>query len=216
MVKRSVQGVVMQWLMLLIFGVTTAAQVAAATSAPTPHEVVDSVTRQLMQVVADKSQYLDTQPEVYFQAVGELLDPVVDFEFIARAVMGSHAAQATPAQRREFARVFRQGLIGTYSKGIAGFGNLQMKVLQPETDVASQKRVSVLQEVQGPDKVSRVYYTMARNRDGHWKLINMVLNGVNLGETLRNQFSSSMQRVGNLDQVIAQWAVDAGATAPQG
>lgn len=180
---------------------------------PTPHQIVDEVSRKLLQVAADKSGLLASEPEAYYAAVGELLDPVVDFDFIARAVMGSYYGSATAEQRQTFARVFRQGMIATYSKGIAGFGGLDMQVVPPAEDVAQQRRVSVLQEVRNGEKINRVYYTMAKNRQGAWKLINMVLNGVNLGETLRNQFSSSMQRTGSIDKVIAQWSADVSAVA---
>ena len=47
---------------------------------------------------------------------------------------------------------------------------------------------------------------MYLNKQGQWKLINIVINGVNLGLTFRNQFYSLMEKEGNnLDVVIERW-----------
>ena len=44
------------------------------------------------------------------------------------------------------------------------------------------------------------------NENGKWKLINIVINGVNLGLTFRNQFYSLMKTEDNdMDVVIDKW-----------
>ena len=69
------------------------------------------------------------------------------------------------------------------------------------------KRVEVVQEVAAADGTSRISYTMAQNKSGEWKLINVVLNGVNLGKSFRDQFTQAMkQNDNNIDKVIATWA----------
>ena len=47
---------------------------------------------------------------------------------------------------------------------------------------------------------------MYLNDKGEWKLINIVINGVILGLTFRNQFSSLMKKnENNIDKVIDTW-----------
>ena len=46
---------------------------------------------------------------------------------------------------------------------------------------------------------------MYLNDLGEWKLINIIINGVNLGITFRNQFYSLMKKENDLDKVIAEW-----------
>ena len=47
---------------------------------------------------------------------------------------------------------------------------------------------------------------MYRNKEGEWKIINIVVNGVNLGLTFRNQFYSlSIKRNADIDLVIEEW-----------
>jgi phospholipid transport system substrate-binding protein len=73
---------------------------------------------------------------------------------------------------------------------------------------ASGNRVNVLQEVRSNEGLTKVSYTLVRNRAGQWKMINVVLNGVNLGKTFRGQFSQAMQQHGDIDKVIANWSAE--------
>ncbi len=181
--------------------------VAFSVSAETPHKVVEDVTVLLKVEVEENRHYLDSNPSLFYDAVGEVLEPVVDFKFIAMSVMGPYSKQAAPEQKAQFVEAFKGGLVSTYAKGMAGFGDLNIVVLPPEGDITGQRRVSVLQEVRGEDGgVNRISYTMGLNREGDWKLINVVLNGINLGKTFRSQFMQAMKKEGDLNEVISDWA----------
>ncbi len=175
----------------------------------TAHAVVEQVTVELTTVVKNERDLLDTDPETYFSRVKSVLEPVVDFGFIARNVMGPYWEDASESQRQRFVKTFKDGLVETYAKGMANYIDLDISILPPSEDVAGKRRVGVVQEITGPDGTNRVSYTMAMNRDGEWKLINMVLNGVNLGKTFRNQFAqAAKQNDGDLDAVISNWSAE--------
>lgn len=175
----------------------------------TAHSVVEQVTVNLTTVVKNERDLLDTDPETYFSRVKSVLEPVVDFAFIARNVMGPYWETASEAQRQEFVETFKNGLVETYAKGMANYVDLDIRILPPAKDAENKRRVGVVQEITGPDGTNRVSYTMALNRDGKWKLINMVLNGVNLGKTFRNQFAqAAKQNEGDLDAVISNWSAE--------
>jgi phospholipid transport system substrate-binding protein len=183
---------------------------AATAKEGTAHSVVEQVTKDLMAVVESEKKLLQTDPDAYYDKVKAVLEPVVDFGFIARNVMGPYWESASAEQRRQFVETFKNSLVETYAKGMANYSDLKIRVLPPEGGASDERRVSVIQEVTGPDGTNRVAYTMAQNREGEWKLINMVLNGVNLGKTFRNQFAqAAKQRDGNLDAVISNWSADA-------
>ncbi|BFM17417.1 ABC transporter substrate-binding protein [Maricurvus nonylphenolicus] len=197
----KVAGAVCVTLGVLLTGATAWAE--------TPHDVVRGVTTKLMAEVEENRQFLETEPDKFYSAVGDVLEPVVDFKFIAMSVMGPYSKKAAPEQKDQFVEVFKGGLINTYAKGMAGFGDLDIVVLPPEGDITGQRRVSVVQEVRGDDGgVNRISYTMGKNRQGEWKLINVVLNGINLGKTFRSQFMQAMKKQGDLNQVITEWAAE--------
>lgn len=178
-----------------------------AETAMSPHKVVEKVTSDMMAVIKAGERALKENPEKYFRDVRDTLEPVVSFDFIAKNVMSAkYWGQASEKQREQFNEAFTMGMVETLGKGMANYSDLVIKTLPPESDTSSVKRVEVLQEVEAADGTSRISYTMAKNNEGQWKLINVVLNGVNLGKSYRDQFLQSMkQNENDIDKVIANW-----------
>ncbi|MEZ5530293.1 MAG: ABC transporter substrate-binding protein [Porticoccaceae bacterium] len=172
----------------------------------TPHQLVESITGELLKSIGQHRASFDTDPEPFFSELDCLLGRVVDFRWIAMNVMGAYRAQATDEQLQRFAKAFRRDLIETYGRGLVSYGDETIVVLPPESDLAGQRKVTVAQEIRGVDGVFPLYYSMAQNKEGVWKITNVVINGINLGKTFRNQFTQRAQKFGgNLDQVIDSW-----------
>ncbi len=209
------------WLfVLLCWGSVVAAQ---ETAGPTAHDVVRDTSQRVMAVVEDAKSYADSDPERYYAAVHEILDPVVDFRGFARGVMGPYASseryrsldEAGREKLREqldrFSEVMRTGLVRTYSKGLLAFGGSRVEVSLPAQDESSAKQATVEQLIFS-DKAQPyvVYYQMGRDRSGEWKLRNMIVETVNLGEIYRSQFqASAREHEGDLDAVIDGWSLEA-------
>lgn len=183
------------------------AQDAVADKVLPPHDLVATTTDQLMKVVKANQATYESNPTKYFTEVENLLNPVVDFDFIAKSVMGPYWEKANTEQQQAFIRVFKKGLVETYAKGMAKFNDLDVEVLPPEEVVPEFGKVTVMQKVAAADGVNKVAYTMGRRKtDPNWKLINVVLDGVNLGKTFRSQFAQAVkEHEGNLDAAIAGW-----------
>ena len=196
-----------QWAKAVICALLVSAWIPSASAAQNPYTMIEGVSQNLLGVIRGNAQYLNSDPQRYYSAVDSVLAPVVDFDFIARGVMGRYAKEATAAQRSRFASAFRRDLVSTFARGVASFGDMDVKVVNPGT-APSGNRVNVLQEVRSKEGVTKVSYTLVRNRSGQWKLINVILNGVNLGKTFRSQFSQAMQTHGDIDKVITSWSAE--------
>lgn len=198
---------------------------------PTAYEVVQDTTVQVMAVVVEARSYVDAEPERYYQAVQAVLDPVIDFRGFARSVMGPYASseryrsldEAGRVQLRgqldRFTEVMRLGLVRTYSKGLLAFGSSRIEVVQPPDDVVESSRVSVRQLIYSDEPEPYVMmYQMGRAKTGDWKLRNVIIESVNLGEIYRNQFQAAARKYdGDLDSVIDSWSsveVDTSIPAP--
>ena len=183
------------------------------------HEVVEQATEQILSVVQAAEAYAEEDPERYYGEIQTILDPVVDFRGFARSVMGPYASSeryrslddAGKAQLRDqldrFTEVMRFGLVRTYSKGLLAFGGSRIEVLVPEGGSLNESRVTVKQLVfsDEPDPYE-LLYQMGRNKSGDWKLRNIIIESVNLGEIYRSQFESSARKnEGDLDTVIETW-----------
>jgi len=174
---------------------------------PEPHKVVAEITHRLLQVINDEKLDPVKNADAFYRRANAILAPVVAFDFIAKGVMGNYADQVTLEKRRQFTETFKKGLVSTYSKGVAGFSDsVDITTLKPEADTIGQRRVSVVQKVISGGATTYISYTMAQNRDNQWKLINVVLNGINLGKTFRGQFAQAVQdNQGDVAKVIDAW-----------
>lgn len=194
-----------------------AGQTALASSAQQdPHQLVEVVTETVLEDIARYRDALDEAADRaekeqlinrFFDALTATLEPVVDFRWIALNVMGSYRQEATPEQKKRFSEVFTRGLVETYGRGLLSYSDQKIVVQPPDEDIDGKRRVSVVQEIKGEDATYPLIYSMGLNRNGEWKVVNVIINGINLGSTFRNQFAQAYQQHdGNLDKVIENWA----------
>lgn len=180
-------------------------------------EVISDVTAQVMTVVAEANTYFDEDPDRYYREIDDALAGLVDWRGFATAVMGEYYSrgramdQAGRAnlkrQRDDFARTLREGLIRSYAKGLLAFGGARMEVQGVEASPQSARVASVTQLVYGEaERVYTIRYQMGQYKDGGWRLRNLIIETINLGEIYRNQFSAlASDADDDLDSVIAQW-----------
>ena len=172
-----------------------------------PFSQVEKVTIELIEVIKIYKETYPTNEIAFFSAIREVLRPHVDFSYMAKIVMGSYRKIATNEQRDLFAKVFRDGLIETYSRGLLSFNNQQIALVNRAPLKKGQRKVYVKQEIHAVDKTYPLSYTMRKKKTGEWMITNVTINGINLGKTLQNQFHKAAQKNSNdIDYVIASWA----------
>jgi phospholipid transport system substrate-binding protein len=177
---------------------------------PEPHRVIQDITNRLLLIINDGKLNPATSSDEFYNSAVAILEPVVAFDYIAKGVMGDYADKATPEQLQRFTEAFKKGLVNTYSKGLTDFSDsVDITILQPEAETADQNKVSVIQKVINRGATTYISYTMAQGREKQWKIVNVVLNGVNLGKTFRGQFAQAVQKnQGNVIKVIDEWGKD--------
>jgi phospholipid transport system substrate-binding protein len=202
-----------------------ASMVNAVETAPpeSAHEVVRQATDAVMSAVDEAQAHSDSEPDQFYDQLQEILDTVVDFRGFARSVMGPYASnerfRSLDAEGREqlrdqldrFTEVMRTGLVRTYGKGLLAFAGSRIELPELSEAEAAGSRAAVRQLIysDGSEPYVLVYH-MGRGSDGIWKLRNMVIENVNLGQVYRSQFESSARKHGgDLNRVIGDWtAVD--------
>lgn len=178
-----------------------------AQAAPSAHEVVQQTTDTLLSdLKANKQQYL-SDPGAFYQALNDILGPVVDVDGISRGVMTvRYSRQASAEQMARFQENFKRSLMQFYGNALLEYDNQDIRVL-PVAGQQDPQRTAVNMEIRdGKGVVYPLSYTMVA-QDGTWKLRNMIINGINVGKLFRDQFAQSMQNNRNdLDKVIDSWA----------
>lgn len=214
---KAKSPLLMQWMAVLMLVAGTARAEDAGQSA---QQVVSDTTEAVMEVVAEARNNGGQVDETYFGEIESLLDPVVDFRGFARGVMGPYATsdryrsldeagrEKLVGQLDRFAGKIRDVMVRTYGKGLLAFGGSRIEVTVPSDPGPDARRATVQQLIykEGAEPYV-VLYQMGRNREGQWKLRNMIIENVNLGQIYRSQFESSARQYdGDLDRVIDNWS----------
>jgi len=169
-------------------------------------EYVEKIHENIVLVVRAKQDIYEENPKEFIKAISFSLEPLVDFKRISRNVMGRYYKDANKEQIEKFNRAFKVSLLETYSKTLAEFKDEEILVSSKVKKSPKGNREKVSLQIVTSTKIYPAVYDMYLNKQGQWKLINIVINGVNLGLTFRNQFYSLMEKEGNdLDLVIEKW-----------
>ena len=155
-------------------------------------DLVEQTTEQMLVLIEDAKGYVDQDPERFYVAVEALLNPVIDFPRFARSVMAAHYKRATPDQRDRFAEGFKWSLVRTYALALTEFNDGGVKIIPSDRPAKRPDRASVKQEIRSEGEVYPVIYSMAMNSRGEWRVMKIIINGINLGLTYRNQFASAV------------------------
>ena len=192
------------------FMLLLSAQLALA-APENPKDFVQRISTELTTRLAKERPAYKKDPQLLFAIVKENIEPYVDFPGFAKGVMGQFYRQADDKQRAQFTDTFKQSLIRTYANGLGAYDNQKFSV-RPFTPGNDAKKAQVDMDIQtGDGKSLLVTYQMVLDAQNQWKVRNLILDGINLGLTFRNQFASTVEvNQGNLDKAIANFVPSAG------
>lgn len=191
-------------LLLTFIAVLFAAPVMASAQ-DEPDVFLANVSNQVLDVINDNRESYSEMPDILETALLKALEPAVDFDAFSRGVMGSYYKEASDAQRSKFVGAFKATLIELYTQGLV---SAQVEdIIIADTNIRSPKSATVAMDVTSKDQNSyQLQYSLRRSEGTSWKIRNIIVDGVNIGLTYRNQFKSAMETEnGNLERVIEIW-----------
>lgn len=171
-------------------------------------DTVQIATDELILKITEKREIYQQDTELFFADVDNLLSSVIDFKRIARRVMAKHYKKAEPEQHDAFLDAFKRSLLKVYAKALLEYKNERIVILPPrESSKSSAKKQRVdIELYNSGGKKYPITYSMYLNKENQWKMENVIVNGVNIGLTYRNQFARLMKVNSNdIDLVIAGW-----------
>ncbi|MGH8643237.1 MAG: MlaC/ttg2D family ABC transporter substrate-binding protein [Gammaproteobacteria bacterium] len=172
-----------------------------ALAASTAQEVVMTTSDQVIARLRSEQQGLANHPEKVYALIDEIVLPHFDFVRMAALVLGKNWRATGKDQKIQFVREFRRMLVRTYSKALQNYTDEEI-VYHPMHGDGSRGLVTVKTEIvraQGP--AVPIDYRM-HNRDGSWKVFDVVVEGISLVSTHRSEFDSAI-RQGGIDGLIA-------------
>jgi phospholipid transport system substrate-binding protein len=148
-------------------------------------ETVKSAAEKAIQVLKDPNlKAPDKKPE-RIARLKEILNPIFDYEEMARRCLGPHWRRRTPAEQEEFAKLFRAFLEKTYADRVDLYSGEKI-VFNRETidqDYAQVDSTLINEKGEG----SSVIYRLKRT-DGQWKVYDAVVENVSIVNNYRSQF----------------------------
>tara|TARA_Y100001970_G_scaffold62832_1_gene80333 strand:- start:4187 stop:4795 length:609 start_codon:yes stop_codon:yes gene_type:complete len=170
------------------------------------HEYAERTHNSIIHILQTQDALYQEDSELFIQEISNAFSPIVDFNRISRNVMGKYYKVSTATQRERFSEAFRTSLLNTYSKTLIEFKDERIIVLPPKKTSKSPDRVKVHIEIITSSKKYPGVYSMYLDKNNEWKIINIVVNGINLGLTFRSQFYSLMEKNNNdISATIDKW-----------
>ena len=188
---------------ILLCGALLAVAGLAQAATGKPGEIVRTTTEKVLGTLVEKRDDFKADPESLNAFVKSELEQIMDREYSARLVLGRHSRTATPAQLTAFADALTDTLLRRYGKALLDFDpNVEVRV-KSETPLQNGKLVRVASEIvrKGGSPVP-VDYLFAPDKQGEWKVFDVLVEGVSYVQTYRTQFDEQL-RGQTLDQVIA-------------
>ena len=191
---------------LLILTLFTGNSLVITAKSISAHEHAERTHNNIILILQTKNTLFEEDSELFIQEISNAFSPIVDFQRIARNVMGKYYKVSTSSQRERFSEAFRASLLNTYSKTLIEFKDEKIVVLPPKNKSKSPNKVKVGIEIITSSRSYPGVYSMYLDKNNEWKIINIVINGVNLGLTFRSQFYSLMDKNNNdISVVIDKW-----------
>ena len=177
-----------------------------------PYNFIDSNAQKMVFVLTKNSELFETDRETYEQKIKDIFEPMIDFRRVAASVMGKkYYLLATKEQRTQFVEIFKDSLLDTYAETLAQWGDSTIST-QFEDDFSYKelKTVEVKQTLDTGSSKYPISYKLRKDKES-WKIINIIINGVNIGLTFRNQFQAlAISNNEDIESTLDNWVSDAG------
>ena len=175
-----------------------------------PHKFIDSQAQEMVSVIVNNQQLYLEDPELFKDKISTIFEPMVDFRRVGASVMGKkYYLASSNSQRLEFIQAFKSSLLDTYTSTLAQWGDQKIITIFPEVS-EYKKTEDVQQNLVTASNIYPITYKVRQNKNGDWLIINIIVNGVNLGLTFRNQFQALAKKHNeNIDEIIKHWSSDA-------
>lgn len=186
---------------LSLFGLVQFAQASWEEASKT----MERVTDEMLVLVTDPEMRKPESTELLMQQVDTVMLDIVDYEYIGKSVMGKFVRRASDEEVKRFSDVFKNTILRTFAKAVSGFEFNGYSMVPPsaQSPEPDKQIVSVDLRAANGQTYSLVYY-MVREPRG-WVLVNVLVDGINLRVTFRNQFANLMEQYSSVAEVIDHW-----------
>ncbi len=172
-------------------------RVSIADDAMSADQFVRVFAAQILEVIGDRSQ-----PEAErMRRVEVVAADRFDLDRIAKIALGRYWKTAPDAERQEFSALFKAYVLTSYGRRFDEFAQRRLRVV---TSTPAGDDTMVESYVEGGSTPIRLDWRLTPSADG-WRILDLMVEGVSLVLTYRNEFAALIERGGGqLQGLIAE------------
>ena len=168
------------WLVLLSAFIS-----ARSAYAGEPLDVVKGAVDRAIQVLKDPKLLPKDKKKERVDRLKEIVDPVFDYEEMAKRALGPHWRRRTAAEQQEFVKLFQDFIEKVYSDKIELYEGEKIVFGRETVDQDFAQVESSIVNAKGETYV--MVYRL-RRADGKWKVYDAVVENISVVNNYRSQF----------------------------
>ena len=175
-----------------------------------PYELIDAKSQEMVIVLTTENKLFISNPVLFKNKIKNIFEPLIDFNRVSASVMGKkYYLSATQEERLEFIEVFKISLLDTYAETLSQWGDAEI-ITDFSYDEKKNNILSVKQDLITTNNTYPIIYKLREYKNGTYKIVNIIINGINLGQTFHNQFQAlAIEKNENISLIIGEWKSDA-------
>jgi phospholipid transport system substrate-binding protein len=150
-----------------------------------PLDLVKSSADRATAILKDPKLKSPDKKQERIERLKEAVNPIFDYEEMARRSLGAHWRRRTPAEQEEFAKLFRAFLEKVYSEKIGLYDGERVVFGRETFDQDYAQVESAVVNAKGEQLL--VVYRLKRT-DGKWKVYDAVVENISIVNNYRSQF----------------------------
>ncbi|MEJ2499814.1 MAG: ABC transporter substrate-binding protein [Campylobacterales bacterium] len=132
-------------------------------------------------------------------AIEKEMDPYFDFTLMAKLSLGKEGwTSATPAQRKEYVRLFERRIKDSYMNKIDLYKDEEIHLDAPKQ---ANKRILLNSYIIEKGEKKEVLYKYYHSKKHGWLIYDVDVLGVSIIQSYRSQFSSELEK-GSMEQLL--------------
>ena len=156
-------------------------------------------------IIKTEGSKYDEKPDEFKEKLKNIWEPMVDVGLVSRLILSKAYKTATEEQILLFQTRTKKLLLDTYITALLEFEDYE---LQTSRKIKENKNKTLDVEINffSASDSFKAKFTLYKNKQGELKIINIIIDGINLGLTFRNQFQDNLKNENyDLDKAIETW-----------
>ena len=170
------------------------------------YSFIDDNAQYFLTVIKEEGSNFEDNPDEFKEKLKNIWEPMVDVQLVSRLILNKAYKSASQEQIYRFQERTKKLLLDTYVSTLLEFKDYEIFT---NAKIKTNKNKTFEIEIKFDSSSSYSFitkFTVYRNKGGDLKIINIIIDGINLGLTFRNQFQGVLKKEGNnLDKAIESW-----------